>query len=78
MDDETRHWLDKWQKTVLDGADYEGLEIMHDDWRVVMKEAARAGLTTMANMAEQRVEQLLSELSTRNEASTVFYGSESR
>jgi hypothetical protein len=55
------------QTCVVDRVDYEGLELLHDDWRVVMKEAARAGLKELAYMAEKRCDQLLAEIACRNE-----------
>lgn len=78
MDIHTQKWLDRWQKDVLDTAAYAGLELMHDDWRVVMKECARSGLVATALMAEQRCDRLLDEIRTRNEASTLFYDEDSR
>jgi hypothetical protein len=60
------------QAHVVDRLDDEGLELMHDDWRVVMKECARAGLTVTAYMAERRCDQLLAEISCRNELQLPF------
>lgn len=58
-------WRCAVQSSILDRLEPEGLETLLDDWRCVMKECARAGMTTLAGMAESRCDWIHAELSAR-------------
>lgn len=58
-------WQLSWTRIASDASDSD-LEVLHDDWRWVMKELARRGDSAGSDSAAWRVEIILAEIEARN------------